>query len=64
MARKQTPYNQGEANPNARLTLAVVGEIRRMRGDGMTCLQCALKFGVAESTVSRLSANKTWKPEP
>ena len=52
---------QGEKCGNARLTEDQVREIRKARFDGITGTSLAIKYGVPNSQIYRISLGKSWK---
>lgn len=55
-------HNQGERNPQARLTAAEVRRIRRLRADqGLSLYKLADLFDVSPMTVCRVVNRKTWR---
>lgn len=52
----------GASNPIAKLNGEQVAEMRRLRQEGWSLRQLAQRFGVAESTTSRILAGKLWQP--
>lgn len=53
----------GEKNPNAKLTLAKVREIRRLARDGKTRKELAGLFNVALRTVSSIIKGERWRED-
>lgn len=67
-----TGYNQGQDNPNAKLTSEDVAEIRAMIeaeiatwGDLPKGIKAALarRYGVSEPTIARIANSHGWKGE-
>ena len=59
-----TPNRKGINNAAARLTWAIVAEIRRLREvEGLPQKQIGKKFGVSGALVSRIINNQAWKVE-
>lgn len=52
---------RGERNGQARLTRQAVGQMRRMRADGLTFKEIAEEFGVAPMTAHRAVTGRSWK---
>lgn len=53
----------GERNPNAKLTLAKVREIRRLAREGKTRKELAELFAVAIRTVSSIIKGERWRED-
>lgn len=53
----------GERNPNAKLTLAKVREIRRLAREGKTRKELAELFSVALRTVSSIIKGERWRED-
>jgi hypothetical protein len=51
----------GEQSSAAKLTLAQVAEIRRLRTNGLTHKAIAARFGVGRTTVSAIIARRNWR---
>lgn len=53
--------NCRELNGRAKLTMSAAQEIRQKRDGGYTLKQLATEYGVAFSTISRVSRQENWK---
>ena len=53
----------GEKNPNAKLTLKEVREIRRLARDGKKKKDLSILFGVALRTISSIVKGETWRED-
>lgn len=60
-------YNQlgriavwGESNGQSKLTAEDVKEIRKLRTEGMTMKQIALRYGVCNESIRKIVTGKTW----
>lgn len=51
---------KGEKNPHARLTEEQVVEIRNLYSEGWTQVRLAERFGVAQTSVSRIVLRESW----
>ena len=55
-------YPKGEASSRARLTEAMVREVRRLYVKGIVgCTRLARRFGVGEGTIRAIVLRRTWK---
>lgn len=61
IAKGRDRHGAGEANSQARLTEAVVAEIRRRRAAGETCAAIGRDLGVPPSTISNITIRRTWR---
>lgn len=59
--RRGRGNQQGTRNPNAKLTDAIVIEIRRRRAAGETARSLAAEFGVAAPLISYIAKRKAWR---
>lgn len=57
--RGRLPENSGERNGGAKLTWSQVREIRSIRGE--TRADIAKRYGIAQSTLSRIIQGASWK---
>lgn len=59
------PVNRlgGATNPNARLDVEAVAEIRAMLAEGFTQALIARQFGVSTSQIQRIAAGRAWKDD-
>jgi hypothetical protein len=55
------PAGRGERNPKSKLTAGSVALIKRLRNEGQTFRAIARQFGVAHSSVVKVSHGKSWK---
>ena len=60
-SRIPAPSLRGEANGAAKLTASAVDEIRRLLAEGMTQRSVGERFGVSQSTISKIKMRKAWK---
>jgi hypothetical protein len=61
VAKNRGNKAHGEAQPKAKLTAAVVIEIRKLRDQGYTQDRLSQIFGVGQTTISTIVQRKTWK---
>lgn len=55
------PRWQGSGHPRAKLTEAVVSEIRRKRADGFRLSDLCRSYSISEGALCNLLARRTWK---
>ncbi len=58
---KTRPDTHGEQNPNAKLNIGQVQEIRKLRKEGLTLVKLADMFGVANPHISLICRGKCWR---
>lgn len=61
MKGRRKGINCREMNGRAKLTMSAAQEIRHKREGGYTLKQLATEYGVAFSTISRVSRQENWK---
>ena len=57
----QSKHLRGEQHKMAKLTEALVQEIRERRSNGETAIELAAAFGVSEGTVQRIVSRIIWR---
>jgi hypothetical protein len=55
------PNLHGERNPNAKITLEQVQEIRELLSKGITQMEIVKRFGISQTQVSRIKRKGSWK---